>query len=168
MKRCIGIVVLLLWTVGSMFSVAAEGVYNDEQLNWGDLACQHTQVLAIDAVASTCLTAGHTAYTICADCRVYVGPAKEVLPLAEHTYDNDYDGMCNACGTHRPVSILPGDANLDGTIDNHDLALMQMYINEHPVEADVEAMDVNDDGRINNRDLGLLQRYLCGWDVELV
>ena len=62
---------------------------------------------------------------------------------------------------------VPGDANGDGKVNNHDLALLQQYLNEWDVSIEDADLDVNNDGKINNRDLALLQQYLSEWDVEL-
>ena len=64
-------------------------------------------------------------------------------------------------------SILYGDADGNGKINNRDLGLLQKYLNDDDVDIDLEAMDVDDNGRVNNRDLGLLQKYLNDDDVIL-
>lgn len=64
-------------------------------------------------------------------------------------------------------SFTYGDLNDDGRINNHDLALLQKYLNEWDVTVNEAACDTNADGRINNHDLALLQKYLNEWDVTL-
>ena len=64
-------------------------------------------------------------------------------------------------------SILYGDADGNGKINNRDLGLLQKYLNDDVVDINLEAMDVDDNGKINNRDLGLLQKYLNDDDVTL-
>lgn len=64
-------------------------------------------------------------------------------------------------------SILYGDADGNGKINNRDLGLLQKYLNGSNVAIDLIAIDVDDNGKINNRDLGLLQKYLNGSDVTL-
>ena len=64
-------------------------------------------------------------------------------------------------------TVLYGDVNGDGVLNNRDLGILQRYLNQWDVECDTAVADVNDDGKINNRDLGLLQQYLNGWDVTL-
>ena len=64
-------------------------------------------------------------------------------------------------------SFTYGDLNDDGRINNHDLALLQKYLNEWDVTVNKSACDTNADGRINNHDLALLQKYLNEWDVTL-
>lgn len=54
----------------------------------------------------------------------------------------------------------PGDANGDGRTNNHDLALLQRYLNDWAVSVMEDAADVNGDGRLNNRDLAELQKIL--------
>ena len=112
---------------------------------------------------------GHHYDTDCdADCNA-CGATREA---SNHIYDDEYDADCNVCGAIRevpekPVDLLYGDLNGDGTINNRDLALLQQYINKWAVEIDTDAADVNKDGTVNNRDLALLQQYINKWDVTL-
>ncbi len=64
-------------------------------------------------------------------------------------------------------SVLYGDVNGDGKINNKDLGRLQQYINGWEVEVNLAACDVNDDGRVNNKDLGRLQQYINSWEVTL-
>lgn len=57
-------------------------------------------------------------------------------------------------------TVLYGDTNGDGTVNNRDLGLLQQHLNDWGVEIDSAAADMNEDGRVNNRDLGLLQQQL--------
>lgn len=90
---------------------------------------------------------------------------ERLIDLA-HTYDDEYDAECNYCGDHRTVpdkpTVVPGDANGDGKVNNRDLGLLQRHLNEWDVEIDLTASDFNGDGKINNRDLGMLQQHLNG------
>lgn len=63
-------------------------------------------------------------------------------------------------------SVIPGDVNGDGLVNNQDLGLLQQYVNEWDVTLSGNG-DINGDGRINNRDLVKLQRHINGWDVGL-
>ena len=64
-------------------------------------------------------------------------------------------------------SVVYGDVNGDGNINNRDLGLLQKHLNGSAVDVDLDAADVFYDGKVNNRDLGLLQKYLNGGDVTL-
>ncbi len=64
-------------------------------------------------------------------------------------------------------TLLYGDINNDGKVNNKDLGLLQQHLNEWDVEVNTTAADVNDDSKINNKDLGLLQQYLNEWNVTL-
>ena len=65
------------------------------------------------------------------------------------------------------VTVLPGDVNSDGSVNNKDLGVLRRYLNDWDVEIDEIASDVNADGSVNNKDLGILRRYLNDWDVTL-
>ena len=120
-----------------------------------------------DAVvtAPTCVAEGYTTYTCSACGDSYV--SDPVPATGVHTYDDDNDADCNACGATRPVGSKPGDTDANGKINNRDLGLLQQYINGFDVVVDKQASDVTGDGKINNRDLGLLQQYINGFDVTL-
>ena len=73
----------------------------------------HVEV-TIPAVEATCSTAGYTEGRSCSLCgEIFVAPI-EISPLP-HTYDDDYDRLCNICGHRREVNcnhsetrIIPG------------------------------------------------------------
>ena len=64
-------------------------------------------------------------------------------------------------------TVLLGDLDGNGKVNNKDLALLQQYLSDWDVTVDTTVADVNDDGKVNNKDLALLQQYLSDWDVEL-
>ena len=64
-------------------------------------------------------------------------------------------------------SVVYGDVNDDGKINNRDLAALQKFLNGYDTAIDEDAADVTHDGKINNRDLALLQKFLNGFDVTL-
>ena len=79
----------------------------------------------------------------------------------EHVYDDDADDTCDTCGHIRViVTVLPGDADGNGKVNNRDLGRLQQHLNEWVVTIDSDACDLDGNGRVNNRDLGLLQRLL--------
>ena len=63
--------------------------------------------------------------------------------------------------------VQAGDVNLDGNINNRDIALLMQYVNGYDVEVLAIVADVNKDGSINNKDVALLMQYVNGWDVKL-
>ena len=64
-------------------------------------------------------------------------------------------------------SVVYGDINGDGNVNNRDLGLLQRHLNGLGGNVDLEAADVNHDDKVNNRDLGLLQRFLNGLEDSL-
>jgi len=64
-------------------------------------------------------------------------------------------------------TVLYGDVDGNGKINNRDLGVLQQFLNGGSVSVDEVAADVDDNGKINNRDLGRLQQYLNGYDVTL-
>ena len=79
----------------------------------------------------------------------------------EHIYDDDTDADCDTCGHLRQiVTVIPGDADNNGKVNNRDLGRLQQYLNEWAVTVDFDACDLDGNGKVNNRDLGLLQRLL--------
>ena len=66
------------------------------------------------------------------------------------------------------ATLMYGDLDNSGKVNNRDLGLMQRYINNgSSVDIDKTLADVDDNGKINNRDLGMLQQYLNGYDITL-
>lgn len=65
------------------------------------------------------------------------------------------------------ASIVYGDADGNGKVNNRDLGLLQKHLNGTPVTIDELAMDVDGNGKINNRDLGMLQKHLNNADFPL-
>ena len=135
----------------------------------------HQPATHVEAVAPTCTAEGNIEYWYCEacgqawldeDCTLNTNLKAVILPMAEHTYDNDYDATCNVCGEEREIPYMPGDLNADGKINIRDLGLLQQYLNNWDVTLLGDG-DLNNDGKINIRDLGLLQQYLNNWDVEL-
>ena len=64
-------------------------------------------------------------------------------------------------------TLVYGDVNGDGSINNRDLGLFQKHLNGSDVAIDLAAADVYYDGKVNNRDLGILQKFLNGSDVTM-
>ena len=100
MKRCFAVLLSVLLLVTYVLPVSADG-YNDDQFDWGEYACTHSVVKSVDAVASTCITHGHDAYTRCVECAMLLSGSDEDLPLGDHAYDHACDIDCNVCGETR-------------------------------------------------------------------
>ena len=64
-------------------------------------------------------------------------------------------------------TILPGDINGDGEVDNKDLTRLFRYLSNYDVEVVEAALDINGDEEVNNKDLIRLFRYLSDWDVVI-
>ena len=149
---------------------------------WLTLTLTNPHQFSVQEVSRpTCTSPGSNRYT-CSSCKnTYV---RDVAPLG-HDYREDwwYDethhghacsrcesiggyeahdsaNPCGVCGYATAPTILPGDANGDGKLNNRDLGLLQRYLNGFSVTIDATAADLNSDGKLNNRDLALLQKML--------
>ena len=70
---------------------------------------------------------------------------------------------CDICGYSTAPTILYGDADGNGKVNNRDLGLLQLYLNDDDLSDktfDLTAVDLDSNGKVNNRDLGLLQKML--------
>lgn len=74
--------------------------------------CAHRTTRVVTAVPSTCSTQGHGEYVVCVDCDAVISGSAELLPLAPHTYDDDYDASCNVCQAIREVPERPSTPDL--------------------------------------------------------
>lgn len=57
---------------------------------------------------------------------------------------------------------LAGDINLDGNVDNKDVAVLFRHLNGDTAKVDETACDTNGDGNTDNKDVVVLFRYLSG------
>ncbi len=138
-------------------------------------------VIHVEAVAPTCHKNGNIEYWYCADCgQAWLGDGvflPNLMPIVVpatgvHTYDDEYDADCNVCGDVRevpekPVDIVYGDTNGDGSVNARDAALLQQFVAGWEVTLNEASADANGDGSVNARDAALLQQYVAGWDVTL-
>ena len=143
---------------------------------------EHDHIYTAEVVAPTCYSDGYTFYfcTICGDCYIdnYLPAAHDysngwlatedahyhqcvacgtAADVAEHLWDGK---ACTVCGYEAAPTVIPGDANGDGKVNNRDLGVLQKHLNGSAVTIDLTAADLNGDGKINNRDLGMLQKLL--------
>ena len=118
MKRSIAVMLSALLLLTSVPMVSADA-FNDDQFEWGDDACPHTRTETVEAVASTCITQGHGAYTYCVACKLLLDGSRDLLPLADHAYEVETtpadcmsDGLslytCTVCG-HSYEEIIPAN-----------------------------------------------------------
>ena len=138
MKRCFALLLSVLLLTSSVTVVSADWNYNDDELNWGSDTCAHLEVTVVPAVDSTCVTAGHAAYTQCDDCDTVIYGSAAALPLVGHDYaavvtDPDCENggyttyTCSVCGdsyvadetaatghNYVPLSALPPTCEEDG------------------------------------------------------
>lgn len=136
--------------------VACGDSYTDSYISRG----QHSYTFTV--VPPTCGAAGEMV-SLCAHCGDRI-----VTPYGSatgrHTYDDDRDPDCNKCGDIREVvTILMGDADGNGKINNRDLGLLQQWLSGYEVTVDTAACDLDHNGKVNNRDLGILQQQLSGF-----
>ena len=97
MKRILAILLSALILLTMVPMVSADDIYNDDQFDWDEDTCPHTETRAVEAVPSTCETQGHGAYTYCVGCGLVLEGSNEPLPL-EHVYLYACDQWCNHCG----------------------------------------------------------------------
>lgn len=64
-------------------------------------------------------------------------------------------------------TVLAGDVNDDGNVNNKDVSRLMQYLAHWQVEVNELVLDCNGDGSINNKDVSRLMQYLAHWDVEL-
>ena len=75
----------------------------------------HVHIECIDAaVDPTCTQTGLTKGSHCSDCGMIFTP-QEVIPMLDHTYDDQYDDTCNECGyirdaecAHTETEVIEG------------------------------------------------------------
>jgi len=78
-------------------------------------AATHT-IVHVEALAPTCTALGNIEYWYCETCgQAWLDEAHTMntnlmavkLPMADHSYDNEYDADCNACGAIREAAQAP-------------------------------------------------------------
>jgi len=111
------------WSSVLVFAYSSEPEEMANTKNDIDLPIDPFHVLSyVAAKDATCTELGNIEYWYCADCgQAWLDEActlntnlmAVVLPMVDHTYDNDYDVDCNECGAVREVcySILTFGGN---------------------------------------------------------
>ena len=150
--------------------------YTTQVLEWG--ACQYE---VVEVVEPDCYNDGYTLHR-CSVCEHEY--TDNHVPALDHTFSDAWEynesyhwhacircggrtdnalheeaHHCTICG-YGEVTVLPGDANEDGKVNNRDLGMLQRLLNDIEVTVNEKACDLNGDGKVNNRDLGLLQKLL--------
>ncbi|MBQ7088639.1 MAG: dockerin type I repeat-containing protein [Clostridia bacterium] len=91
-----------------------------------------------------------------------VGDNHSELPL--HNWCVIFDKTIDSLEHFEVIpSVILGDVDGNGKVNNRDLGLMQRVLNESDLSGqpfDRSAADMDGNGKLNNRDLGLLQRQL--------
>ena len=118
MKRYMAVLLSVLLLMTMVLPVSAEWNYNDGQLNWGSDTCAHLDVTVIAATESTCVQAGHAAYTQCNDCGAIIYGSDAALPLAKHTYESSVtDPDCENDGYTTYTCANCGDSYVADKVD---------------------------------------------------
>ena len=137
--------------------LCAEDVLNTDRLTYGDISTDAYQWVNVNR--------GHLRDTQ-GDVLQYksgnLGDTHSVLPL--HNWCVLFDKEIGELDSFEMIpTIIPGDANGDGKVNNRDLGLLQLYLNDDDLSGknfDAAACDMDGNGKLNNRDLGLLQKML--------
>ena len=85
----------------------------------------------------------------------------------ENHYDNNNDGICDAC-IYVIYKYIPGDLNDDGKVNLKDSMLLLQHLAGWEVSFNEVNADINSDGKINLKDSMLLLQYLAGWESEYI
>ena len=104
-------------------------------------------VIHVAAKAPTCTAMGNLEYWYCdvcgaawldAECTLNTNLRAVNLPMAEHTYDNDFDADCNGCGAKRDVVAPATILNCGGKSASEDVHGLAVKFN-----VTVDGMEVN-------------------------
>ena len=99
----------------NVFDFDENNVYFDVVNGKITVNCAHIDTTDVPASASTCVTPGNEAYTICNDCGEVIVGSDEPLGLADHVYTNDCDVDCNT--ENCSVTRTPADHVYDNACD---------------------------------------------------
>ena len=107
----------------------------------------HGTITHVEAKDATCYENGNIEYWYCEACgQAWLDEActlntnlrAVVLPMAEHTYDNDFDADCNACGAIREVDCPVVEFGKSISEDVSGYAVL--------FDANVDGLDLTEDG----------------------
>ena len=114
----------------------------------------------IPGLAASCLSGGLSDRTVCSVCKTVL-EEHAPIPALGHTYEK---GFCIRCGEKDPNSLLPGDADENGTVNYNDALLtLRCAIGLEtlsPVAA--VACDVDGDGSLSYNDALVILRRSIG------
>lgn len=135
---------------------------NETYYDANDSSCTSVDQQLTDGTLTFTVTvkAGESAYTHLVRVQVGESEAVTVTPDAKGTYT--VNGV-NDDVTITVISVLKGDANLDGSISNLDMVRMRKYILKSAVpKNDLEklAADINANGTIENLDFVRLRKFI--------
>ena len=87
----------------------------------------------------------------------------------ENVYNLDEHNVAcqTANGKVTVTTLLAGDINKDGKVNNKDVSRLMQYLAHWEVEVNTPVLDCNGDKKINNKDVSRLMQWLAHWDVEL-
>ena len=96
---------------------------------------------------------------------------QEALPAnteitVQLTTENEHADTAEAQLVMIVRTVLPGDVNADGSVDDKDRMLLSRFLADWNISAymfDPAAADINHDGRITAIDRMILARYLAEW-----
>lgn len=76
---------------------------------------------------------------------------------SSHEFDKD---VCKFCGYEREKTVLAGDIDGDGEVNNKDVVVLFRYVSGSNRSDDESVYDFNEDGEVNNKDVVELFRYV--------
>ena len=114
----------------------------------------------IPGLAASCFSGGLSDSTVCSVCKTVL-EEHAAIPALGHTYEK---GFCIRCGEKDPNSLLPGDADENGTVNYNDALLTLRCAIGLEILSPVAAVacDVDGDGRLSYNDALVILRRSIG------
>ena len=161
------IVAAMEWLSDALFE--NDAVHSSESLSQIMIACNaHQGIVLYDTsfvtlLAEYYLGGGEFAHETGSG---YDGMATEQALLAmtaNYFTENTQAALYGFTDTELVPFRYKGDVNGDGKVNMKDLVLLQRYLNNWPVEIDLDTADLTGDEKVNMKDYVALQRVLNGW-----